>query len=108
MDLPVVSISVLQPYASGSQSIDEDNLLHVRCNMHPFLFSYQGALMFNLTHVEDSLDDRAAWPVKGGQTVADNAEKEIGCKVYIRGRNAGYGALKYDNDHPNVRCYVKT
>lgn len=107
MDIPIVSISVLQTYAAASESGDVHNMLHIRSNIHPFLFSYEGTITVNVSNVYNSYDDSAAWPLHMGMPgVADNSWKDYPCKVYIYNRFTGY----YSNwdYHPDVRCYIRT
>lgn len=106
MDIPIVSISVLQTYAAASEAGDVNNLLHIRSNIHPFLFSYQGTITVNVSSVYNSYDDSSAWPLHINSGVADNSFEEYPCKVYIYGTKVGYGA-NWDY-HPDVRCYIRT
>ena len=111
MDIPYSSISILQAYSSSLNSGDNDNLLHVRCNILPFAIPYEGAVNFNFTHVESNLEDKAEWPVKLGFSVPDNTATEIPCKVYIGGQPAGKQNGNTDfawNYHRNVRCHLIT
>ena len=107
MDIPIVSISVLQTYVAASESGDLDNLLHIRANFHPFLFSTEGAITVNVSSIHNSYDDSSAWPLHvGTPAVGDNQSKEFPCKVYITGTQTGYKA-NFDY-HPNIRCYIRT
>ena len=107
MDIPFVSISVLQAYSSSLNANDNDNILHIRSNFQPFIIHPDGAINLNFTHVEDNYQDKAAWPIKVGVSMSDNSVKEVPCKVYIN--NARTGRLTNDwNYHRNVRCYAKS
>jgi len=107
MDIPIVSISVLQTYVAASESGDLDNLLHVRANFHPFLFSTEGTITVNVSSIHNSYDDSSAWPLHvGTPAVGDNQSKEFPCKVYITGTQTGYKA-NFDY-HPDIRCYIRT
>jgi hypothetical protein len=82
-------------------------MMHIRSNLHPFLFSYEGAVTFNVSSIYNSYDDSAAWPLHLGYNgVGDNDFKEYPCKVYIYGRDVG-AESEWDY-HPDVRCYIRT
>lgn len=107
MDIPATGIAVLQTYSSGSESGDPDNLLHMRSNVHPFLFAWSGTISIVVTHLEDSLQDKAAWPVGLGQGMTtSNAIKELGCKLYQSGTPVGYLATWWNSK--DLRCVVQT
>ena len=107
MDIPATGIAVLQTYSSGSESGDPDNLLHFRSNVHPFLFAWSGTISVVVTHLEDSLEDKAAWPVGLGQGMtANNAIKELGCKLYQSGSPVGYLASWWNSKE--LRCVIQT
>src|SRR3990167_8434096 len=107
MDIPATGIAVLQTYSSGSESGDPDNLLHFRSNVHPFLFAWSGTISVVVTHLEDSLQDKAAWPVGLGQGMtSNNAIKELGCKLYQSGSPVGYLASWWNSKE--LRCAIQT
>ena len=106
MDIPITGIAVLQTWNSASESGDPDNLLHLRSNVHPFLFAWSGAIDIIITHVEDSLQDKAVWPNYAGHTsIPDNSWVEIPCKLYQSGAPTGY--LSYYWDSRSLRCLLK-
>ncbi len=73
MEIPYKSISVLEIYSSSRNSKDPNNLLHIRCNVFPFDISAEGTLNIIFEHVEDNLENKAAWPWKIGSDSGDNS-----------------------------------
>jgi len=47
MDIPYEGISVLEIWSASRNSLDENNLLYLRCSFYPFLISAEGSI--NLT-----------------------------------------------------------
>ena len=106
MDISITGIAVLQTWNSASEAGDVDNLLHLRSNVHPFLFAWSGAVDVVITHVEDSLQDKAVWPFYGGKpSIPINSYREIPCKLYQSGNPTGY--LSWFWDSASLRCMMK-
>jgi hypothetical protein len=106
MDIPVTGIAVLQTWTSSNDLGDFDNLLHLRSNVHPFLFAWSGTISVIITHVEDSLQDKAEWPRYAGQAlITDNSFKEAACKLYQSGNPTGYLGSWWDSR--DLRCMMK-
>lgn len=107
MDIPPTGIAVLQTWCSGYESEDPDNLLHLRSNVHPFLFAWSGAVSVEITHEEVSLEDKAEWLKYAGVTgITDNSWKELPCKLYQSGVPTGYMAGWWNS--LGLRCMMKT
>jgi hypothetical protein len=107
MDIAVTGIAVLQTWTSSNDLGDVDNLLHLRSNVHPFLFAWSGTVNVIITHVENSLEDKAEWARYAGQAlVTDNSFKEIACKLYQSGNPTGYLGSWWDSK--DLRCLMKT
>ena len=106
MDIPYRSISVLEVWSSSRNSNDVSNLLHLRCNLYPFILSAEGSVNLIFKHFEDNFEDRAAWPWKVGSDVADSTDKYYPCRVYLDNRAIGDNNGDF-NYHRNVRCSIK-
>ena len=107
MDIPITGIAVLQTWTSSNDLGDPDNLLHLRSNVHPFLFAWSGTVSVIITHVENSLEDKAEWPRYAGQgLITDNSYKELACKLYQSGSPTGYLASWWNSK--DLRCLMKT
>jgi hypothetical protein len=107
MDIPITSIAVLQTWSSGYESEDADNLLHIRANVHPFLFAWSGTISITVTHIEDSLEDRAEWNrYVGIPSVVDSSYKEIPCRLFRSGTAQGYYATWLNGREQ--KCVVRT
>ena len=107
MDIPITGIAVLQTWTSSNDLADPDNLLHLRSNVHPFLFAWSGTVTVIITHVENSLEDKAEWPRYAGQgAISDNSYKELACKLYQSGSPTGYLASWWNTK--NLRCLMKS
>jgi hypothetical protein len=107
MDIPITSIAVLQTWSSGYESEDPDNLLHIRANVHPFLFAWSGTISLTMTHFEDSLEDRAEWNRYANiPNVVDSSYKEIPCRLFRSGTAQGY-YVSWLNGREQ-KCVVRT
>jgi hypothetical protein len=107
MDISVTGIAVLQTWTASNDLGDSDNLLHLRSNVHPFLFAWSGTVSVVITHVENSLEDKAEWSRYAGQAlVTDNSFKEVACKLYQSSAPTGYLASWWSSR--DLRCQMKT